>query len=97
VVIQLSEAEHAERGLEELQEILRGYPGNCELQLVLRLADGSRVHLKSDSVGVALSAEMRARVEALVGPGNVRLIAAPPKPTTIRSPNGQGARAPSLV
>ena len=44
IVVRVSEEQHAERGLEELHEILRGYPGNCELQLVLCLADGSRVY-----------------------------------------------------
>jgi hypothetical protein len=97
VVIRVSEEQHAERGLEQLQEILRGYPGACELQLVIRLADGSQVHLKSDGLRVALSAEMRARVETLLGPGNFRLISAPPKPAPSRNTNGHGARTPSLV
>ena len=80
IVVRVSEQQHAERGLEELHEILRGYPGNCELQLVVCLADGSRVHMKSDRMRVELNAQMRERVDALLGPGNVRLIAAPPPP-----------------
>ncbi len=78
IVVRVSEQQHAERGLEELHEILRGYPGSCELQLVVCLADGSRVHMKSDRMRVELNAQMRERVDALLGPGNVRLIAAPP-------------------
>jgi DNA polymerase-3 subunit alpha len=78
IVVRVSEQQHAERGLEELYEILRGYPGSCELQLVVCLADGSRVHMKSDRMRVELNAQMRERVDALLGPGNVRLIAAPP-------------------
>ena len=31
----------AEQALEQLHEILRGYPGNCELQLVLAFSDGA--------------------------------------------------------
>jgi hypothetical protein len=60
---------------------LRGYPGDCELQLVVCLADGSRAILKSSGMRVALNAEMRSRVDALLGPGNLRLIASPPTPS----------------
>jgi DNA polymerase-3 subunit alpha len=77
IVIRVSETLHGQRGLEELHEILRGYPGNCELQLVLALADGSRVSMTSDALRVELNAEMRVRVDTLLGPANVRLVAAP--------------------
>ncbi len=86
--IRLDEQRHAERGLADLYEILRGYPGNCELQLVLTLADGSRVYMKSDSLGVELTGEMRSRVEALLGPGNLKLIAAPIAKSPPRRTNG---------
>ncbi|MEX0978349.1 MAG: DNA polymerase III subunit alpha, partial [Pirellulales bacterium] len=76
--IRVSEQQHAVRALEELFEIVRGYPGNCELQLVVCLADGSRAYLKSQRVRVDLNAEMRSRVDALLGPGNLRLIPASP-------------------
>jgi DNA polymerase-3 subunit alpha len=84
IVVRVSQQEHAERGLEELLEILRGYPGSCEVQLVVCLEDGSRAHLRCDAVRVDLNAEMRARLDALLGPGNVRLIAAPPQPAPSR-------------
>jgi DNA polymerase-3 subunit alpha len=88
MMIRVNEAQHAERGLLDLFEILRGYPGNCELQLVVCLADGCRVFMKSDKVRVELNAEMRSRIDALLGPGNVKLIAAPPAPS--RPPAGKG-------
>ncbi len=91
IVVRVSEEQHAERGLEDLHEILRGYPGSCELQLVVCLADGSRAFLKSDSMRVDLNAEMRSRVDALLGPGNVRLIAAPAAPSNSQR-NGGRAR-----
>jgi DNA polymerase III subunit alpha len=86
MMVRVNEAQHSARGLEELFEVLRGYPGNCELQLVLCLNDGSRVFMKSDKVRVELNAEMRSRVDALLGPGNVKLVAAPPTPS--RPQNG---------
>jgi len=92
VVIRISEQTHALRTLDDLHEILRGYPGRCELQLVICLADGSRVHMKCDGMRVDLNAEMRGRVDGLLGPGNFQLIAAPPRPSGAPRGGGQ-ARA----
>jgi DNA polymerase-3 subunit alpha len=92
IVVRVSEEQHPERGLEDLHEILRGYPGNCELQLVICLADGSRAFLKSEGMRVDLNAEMRSRIDALLGPGNVRLIAAPAAPPNPQR-NGGHTRA----
>jgi DNA polymerase-3 subunit alpha len=94
IVVRISEELHAERGLEDLHEILRGYPGSCELQLVICMSDGSRAFLKSDGMRVDLNAEMRSRVDALLGPGNVRLIAAPAAPS---NPQRNGGHARALV
>jgi DNA polymerase III subunit alpha len=82
--IRFSEVEHGLPKLEMLHEILRGYPGNCELQLTLCLGNGSRVACKCDRLSVGLNNEMRSRVEQLLGPGNFRLITA--------SSSGGGAR-----
>ena len=70
--------------LEQLHEILRGYPGNYPLELTLDLADGSRVPCACAEFRVAIAPEMRARVEELLGPGNFRL-------QTARAGNGRGA------
>jgi DNA polymerase-3 subunit alpha len=78
IVVRVNQQEHGERTLDDLHEILRGYPGSCELQLALWLEDGTRAHLKCEGLRVDLNPEMRSRVDALLGPGNVRLIADPP-------------------
>ncbi len=78
--IRVTESGHGEPALGDLYEILRGYPGNCEVQLRLDLTDGHRVHLGCDRLRVELSAELRSRLDALLGTGNVQLIAAPPPP-----------------
>ena len=41
VMIRVLEQTHGQQGLEQLYDILRGYPGNCEVQLMLGLADGT--------------------------------------------------------
>jgi DNA polymerase-3 subunit alpha len=101
VSIRLDEEPHGQRGLEQLYEILRGYPGNCELELVLILADGSRVTCACDGMHVELTAEMRRRIEDLLGPGSLRPIASRPKPTGGKGHNGNGrnghSRAPAVA
>jgi DNA polymerase III subunit alpha len=78
VMIRVLEAEHGAQKMEQLHEILRRYPGNCKLELLICLADGARVPCQCDDFRVAVSAEMRARVDDLLGPGNVRLLTAAP-------------------
>ena len=68
------------RAIAQLHEILRGYPGEGELQLVLCLADGNKVYMKSDRMRVGIDTEMRTRIDDLLGPGNFRLMTAPPRP-----------------
>ena len=69
VMIRLLEGAHGLRAVEQLYEILRGYPGKGELKLSIWLADGRRV--QSDcKMRVEINGEMRGRVEELLGPGN---------------------------
>ncbi len=89
IKIRVSEKEHGQKGLEQLHEILRGYPGDCRLQLALWLADGSRVACQCGKFRVAINDEMRSRVDQLLGPGNVRLLTATNggKPTRAAAPS----------
>lgn len=80
IVLRIDEAAGGERQLAQVREIVRGYPGNCELQLLLCLNDGTRVHLKSQRVRAEVSTELRSRLEEALGPGHTRLITARPRP-----------------
>ena len=82
VQIRVNEGIHGEKGLTQLREIMRGYPGQCEVQLMLCLEDGSRVQLRSGNLQVDLSPEMRTRIEDLLGPGHFRLLSRKPRPTS---------------
>jgi DNA polymerase-3 subunit alpha len=84
MMIRVQEETHGPERLDQLYEVLRGYPGDCEVQLALWLADGAKVYLKSERLRVDLNPELRTRVDELLGPGNVKLLSAPPKP------NGNG-------
>ena len=79
IMVRLSEEAHGIQGVQRLYEILRGYPGPCEVQLVICLADGTRVVCPCEKIRVENHPEMRARLEDLVGPGNFRLLP-PPRP-----------------
>jgi DNA polymerase-3 subunit alpha len=81
VVVQVNENRHGERALEQLREILRGYPGDKALKLELVLLDGWRVELSCDSHRILLDPELRRRIDELLGPGHFRLIMEP-RPTT---------------
>src|SRR5262249_25176946 len=76
VVIRIAEETHGIAALESVREIVAEFPGTAELQLLLCLADGNRLLLKSDSLRVELSAGFRERIERLLGPSNLRPIIA---------------------
>ncbi|MCR4412413.1 MAG: DNA polymerase III subunit alpha, partial [Thermoguttaceae bacterium] len=95
MVVRLVEETHGASIVEKLYEILRGYPGTCELQLVFHLADGARVSCNCDDFRVEINPEMRHRVEELLGPGNLRLIAAPVASSSTSRGNGRGNGRPA--
>jgi DNA polymerase-3 subunit alpha len=90
VRIRVSEEAHGPHTLEQLHEILRGYPGNCELELTLCLADGSRAACKCDNTRLSVTPEMQARVDQLLGPGNFRLLTSSPGATSGGGGRGNG-------
>jgi DNA polymerase III subunit alpha len=95
VMVRVLEESHGTEKLELLHEVLRSYPGNCELQLLLCLADGSRVSCRCDKMRLAVNPEMQSRVDDLLGPGNVRLLTAAPTGSASGRPNGQGSGRPN--
>jgi DNA polymerase-3 subunit alpha len=88
MIVRVQEETHGVRGLEQLHEILRGYPGNLSLELLLCLADGSKVRCTCEGLRVGLDVELRGRIDELLGPGNVRLITA--RPSAVPAPKSRG-------
>ena len=72
--IRVREQDHGEGKLEQLREILRGYPGKKRLKLRLDLASGGQVWIDSSWPGIDPNPELDQRVDQLLGPGN-RLLA----------------------
>jgi DNA polymerase-3 subunit alpha len=77
MLIRLDESRHTPKHVEQLYEIVRGYPGRCALELVFQLEDGSKLYSECGGVSVSVSPELRARVDDLLGVGHVKLLAAP--------------------
>jgi len=92
VRIRIFEEAHGQPKLEALHEILRGYPGNCDLELTLCLADGNRVMCKCDALKLNFNGEMQARVDQLLGPGNFRLVTSAPGMAGAGRGNGRSMR-----
>ena len=86
VRIRVDEAVHGVDRLDKLHEILRHYPGQGTVELVLCLRDGSRVRCECGEMSIEITPELTTRVEQLLGPGNMRPVVALPSPT--RPPTG---------
>ncbi|NIP85856.1 MAG: DNA polymerase III subunit alpha, partial [Planctomycetales bacterium] len=93
-LVRIAEAEDGLRQIQQLYEIVRRYPGEGELELQLRLEDGTSVHCQCDDLKVDLNAEMRARIEALVGRDSFVPLTA--RPTAVPPP-GSARRQPARV
>jgi len=91
--IRLDEKEHGASYLKMIQEILRGYPGSAEVQLVLCLEEGTKVKMRCNRAGVELCEELKTRLNDLLGPNNFNPITAPPKVSKSPVPSRRGAGA----
>jgi DNA polymerase-3 subunit alpha len=85
-MVRVQENVHPAATLRSLHEVLRAYPGSVSLQLYLALEDGVGVVLESQKMRVDVTAELRDRVDQLLGPGNLKIITAAPR----TSGNGNG-------
>jgi DNA polymerase-3 subunit alpha len=82
VKIRLDEQRHGSECLSKLREIIRFYPGEGEVQLLLSLENGSQVTLSVGKYRVKVTDELRRRVDDLLGPGNLQLITEAPRPAS---------------
>ena len=82
MVLRVREEQHGEHALQQLREIVRGYPGNKRLRLRLDLVSGGQVWIESSWPGVEPGAELNERVDQLLGVGNRLLEAAPNRPAS---------------
>jgi DNA polymerase-3 subunit alpha len=71
--------EHREEVFQRLREILRGYPGQREVVIALRMEEGETVHIKSGKHRVDIQPELRARLDDLLGSQGHKLLVNKPK------------------
>lgn len=77
IVIRIPEHPNGQQLLTQVREILRTYPGKCEVQLMLVLKDGNRMVLRSHAMSVDVNPQLRERLVELLGAEAYQLIAAP--------------------
>ena len=93
IMVRVQENVHPVVTLSSLHEILRAYPGSVSLQLYLALEGGVGVVLESQKIRVDVTSELRDRVDQLLGPGNLKIITAAPRPNG--NGNGNGHSRPT--
>ncbi|MCA9141471.1 MAG: DNA polymerase III subunit alpha [Planctomycetales bacterium] len=93
VMIRVDEETHGSEKLNQVREVVRGYPGNCELQIVLSLRDGTRVFLRSNKLRVEVNNELRQRIDGVLGAGYFGLITSKP---TMAPPSNNRQRRGSM-
>ncbi len=79
VQIFMNAKEHREDSFQRLREILRGYPGQREVVIALRMEEGETVHVKSGKHRVDIQPELRARLDDLLGAHGHKLLVNKPK------------------
>ncbi len=97
IYIRIDERQHGPEALQSVREIIRAYPGNGELNVVLILSDGSKVLLTSRGLRVDINPELQRRVEELLGPSCLQLKinkpkAGPPREQRFPSRPREGAK-----
>ncbi len=80
VRIHVDQSRHSEETIPRLNEVLRGYPGNMDVMLAVRLDSGDTVQLKIKKHRVSITPELRGRLDDLLGHESHRLLVSPPKP-----------------
>jgi DNA polymerase-3 subunit alpha len=73
--------------VQRIAEILRGYPGDREVQFEVKIASGSLIHMISTKHKVNITQELRSRLDDLLGPTSHRLRMNKP---SVSNDNGNG-------
>jgi DNA polymerase III subunit alpha len=77
--ISYDQVNHHPDMIQKIREILRGYPGPRDVLFAIKLETGETVHVKSSKQKVAISPELRARLDDLLGSESHRLLMTKPK------------------
>jgi len=87
LTILFDECKHSQDTVNRLAEVLRGYPGERELQFEVKMASGSLVYMTSTKHKVNITPELRSRLDDLLGESSHRLRMNKP---SVNNDNGNG-------
>jgi len=87
LTILFDQQNHSPDAVQRIAEILRGYPGDREVQFEVKMASGSLVHMLSTKHKVSITQELRSRLDDLLGPTSHRLRMNKP---SVSNDNGNG-------
>lgn len=85
--IGFDEAKHDESVILKINEVLRGFPGERDVLFAVKRINGDTVHIKAGKSRVTVNAELRERLDNLLGENSHRLIFSKPK---LNSNGGDG-------
>ena len=71
--------QHSDDAFTKLRDILRGYPGQREVIVALRMEEGEIIHIRSGKHRVDINDELRSRLDDLLGDQSHKLIVNKPK------------------
>ena len=80
VQVHIDEQKHGVEGLQTICEIVRGYPGSRDLELQIRLKDGTIATIASHKFRVDVDSELKRRIEDSMGRGSIQYKTEVPKP-----------------
>ena len=74
IKLRLDTAVHGETVLKDCYEIIRGYPGDCSLELDLKLDDGIRVQMAVNKLKISINEELCGRLNERLGTQHVEMV-----------------------
>jgi DNA polymerase-3 subunit alpha len=92
VHITYDQTKHQPELINKIREVLRGYPGPRDVLFAIRLESGETVHVKSAKQKVAISPELRTRLDDLLGQDSHKLLMTKPKLKSGGNGNGYPTR-----
>jgi DNA polymerase-3 subunit alpha len=88
IEIRFDERQHGPDTVKKAYEIIRGYPANGEkpgqLRMQVLTEDRTIVELRVNRFKLSITKELESRLQDLLGPGHLRLLKSPPKPSADR-------------
>lgn len=87
ITITFDQSKHSPDKVQRIAEILRGYPGDRDVQFEIKLDSGTLVHMVSTKQRISIAQELRNRLDDLLGESSHRMKMIKP---SVSNENGNG-------